>query len=87
MPIDKTGRFTYQKQYSRWDVMQAQRSFHAAASQRYMANAQDAFSQLTTAFSNQITGTGDLVAKAALKRIQTATALARQAAQGIDISA
>ena len=41
---------------------------------------------LQTAFSNQITGPGDLAAKAALKRIQTATTLARQAAQGIDIS-
>ena len=26
MPINKAGRFTYQKQYSRWDIMQAQRS-------------------------------------------------------------
>jgi hypothetical protein len=86
MPIDKTGRFTYQKQYSRWDIMQAQRSFHAAASQKYLADGQDAMSRLTSAFSNQITGTGDLTAKIALKRIQTATALARQAAQGIDIS-
>ena len=86
MPIDKAGRFTYQKQYSRWDVMQAQRQFHAQASQRYMSNASDALSAIQTAFSNQITGAGNLTAEIALKRIQTATALARQAAQGIDIS-
>ena len=86
MPINKAGRFTYQKQYSRWDIMQAQRSFHAQASQTYLASGQDALSRLQTAFSNQITGAGDLSAKIALKRIQTATVLARQAAQGIDIS-
>ena len=86
MPINKAGRYTYQKQYSRWDVMQAQRSLHAQASQTYLANGQDALSRLQNAFSNQITGTGDLTAKAALKRIQAATMLARQAAQGIDIS-
>jgi len=56
MPIDKAGRFTYQKQYSRWDVMQAQRQFHAQASQQYMSNASDALSAIQTAFSNQITG-------------------------------
>ena len=86
MPIDKTGRFTYQKQYSRWDIMQAQRSFHAQASQRYLAAGEDAMSRLTSAFSSHITGMGNLTAKIALTRIQTATALARQAAQGIDIS-
>jgi hypothetical protein len=86
MPIDKTGRFTYQKQFSRWDILQAQRSFHAQASQKYLANGQDAMSRLTNAFSNQITGSGNLTAKIALTRIQTATMLARQAAQGIDIS-
>ena len=86
MPIDKSGRFTWQKQYSRWDVMQAQRQSNIAASQRYLASGADALSALQTAFSNQITGAGDLAAKSALTRIQTTTALARQAAQGIDIS-
>ena len=86
MPINKAGRFTYQKQYSRWDIMQAQRSFHAQASQKYLASGADALSALQSAFSNQITGSGDLTLKAALTRIQTATALARQAARGIDIS-
>ena len=42
MPINKAGRYTYQKQYSRWEIMQAQRSFHAQASQNYLANGQDA---------------------------------------------
>ena len=86
MPINKAGRFTHQKQYSRWDVLQAQRSFNAVASQRYLASGQDALSRLQSAFSNQITGSGNLTAKIALTRIQTATMLARQAAQGIDIS-
>ena len=87
MPIDKAGRFTYQKQYSRWDAIQAQRSSNAAASQKYLASRQDAWSRLQTAFSSQIAGTGDLTAKIALKRIQTATMRARQAAaQRIDIS-
>jgi hypothetical protein len=86
MPIDRSGRFTSQKQYSRWDIMQAQRQFHAQASQKYLNSASDALSALQTAFSNQITGTGNLTATIALKRIQTTTALARQAARGIDIS-
>jgi hypothetical protein len=86
MPINKAGRFTYQKQYSQWDVMQAQRKSHAAASQQYMSSAADALSRIQTAFSNQISGAGNLTAEIALKRIQTTTALARQAAQGIDIS-
>ena len=86
MPIDKTGRFTWQKQYSRWDIMQARRQSNAAASQSYLNSGADALSALQTAFSNQITGSGDLAAKSALTRIQTTTALARQAAQGIDIS-
>ena len=50
------------------------------ASQKYLASRQDALPRLQTAFSNEITGTGDLTTKAALKRIQTATMLARQAA-------
>jgi hypothetical protein len=86
MPINRTGRYTSQKQYSRWDIMQAQRQFHAQASQKYLSNASDAVSRLQSAFSNQITGAGNLTAEIALKRIQTTTALARQAAQGIDIS-
>jgi hypothetical protein len=28
MPIDRAGRYTSQKQHSRWDVVQAQRQFH-----------------------------------------------------------
>ena len=87
MPINKAGRFTYQKQYSRWDAIQAQRSSNAAAAQKYLASRQDASSRLQAAFSNQITGTGDLSAKIALKRIQAAIMRARQAAaQSIDIS-
>lgn len=86
MPINKAGRFTYQKQYSRWDIMQAQRQFHAQASQKYLNAGSDALSSLQNAFSNQITGSGNLTAKVALQRIQIATSLARQAAKGIDIS-
>lgn len=86
MPINKAGKFTYQKQYSRWDIIQAQRQSNAAASQRYLSSGADALSALQTAFTNQITGAGDLAAKTALTRIQTTTALARLAAQGIDIS-
>lgn len=86
MPINKSGRYTFQKQYSNWDVMQAQRSFHRAKTQEYLNSSADALSSLQNIFSNQITGTGDLAAKAALTRIQTATALAAQAARGIDIS-
>jgi hypothetical protein len=86
MPINKAGRYTTQKQYSAWDVMQAQRSFHRQKTQEYLNNASDALSALSTAMSNQITGSGDLAAKAALTRISTMTNLARQAAAGIDIS-
>jgi len=85
MPINKAGKFTYQKQYSNWDIIQAQRQFHAAASQKYLSSGSDALSALLTAFSNQVTGAGDLSAKAALNRIRNATAVAKQGAQGIDI--
>jgi hypothetical protein len=86
MPINKAGRFSWQKSYSAWDIMQSQRSFHKAKTQEYLNSGSDALSALQSAFTNQITGTGDLTAKAALKRIQTATMLARDAARGIDIT-
>jgi hypothetical protein len=87
MPINKAGKFTWQKQYSAWEVIESQRNFHRAKTQEYLNSGSDALSSIQTAFNNQITGTGDLIAKAALKRIQTATALAADAAKGIDISA
>lgn len=86
MPISRTGKFTFQRQYTNWEVMQSQRQFHAAQTQRYLSSASDALSSVLTAFNNQITGSANLTAKAALTRIQTATSLAKQAAQGIDIS-
>lgn len=86
MPISRTGKFTFQRQYSNWEVMQSQRQFHAAQTQKYLNSANDAFSALQSAFSNQISGSASLTAQQVLTRIQTATGLAKQAAQGIDIS-
>jgi len=87
MPISKTGKFTFQRQYSHWEMNQMRRQFHREQTQKYLNSGADAFAAMQNAFSNQIGGTGDLAAKAALKRIQTATGLAAQAAKGIDISA
>jgi hypothetical protein len=86
MPISKTGRFTFQRQYSHWEINQARRQFHREQTQKYLASGSDAMNALQSAFSNQIKGTADLTAQAALKRIQIATSLAMQAAQGVNIS-
>ena len=86
MPINKAGRFTYQKQYSRWDSCRPSARSSAWPRRDIWPAGQDALSRLQSAYSNQITGSGNLTAKIALTRIQTATMLARQAAQGIDIS-
>jgi hypothetical protein len=86
MPISRTGKFTFQRQYTNWEIMQSQRQFHAAQTQKYLSSASDAFAAMQTAFNNQITGAADLTARIALTRTQVATGLAKQAAQGIDIS-
>ena len=86
MPISRTGRFTFQRQYSHWEVYQARRQFHREQTQKYLSSGSDAMAALQSAVSDQIKGTADLTARAALKRIQIATSLARQAAQNIDIS-
>ena len=86
MPISRTGRFTFQRQYSHWEMNQARRQFHREQTQKYLSNGSDAMAALQTAFSNQIKGAADLSAEAALKRIQVATGLARQAAGGLNLS-
>lgn len=85
MPIDRTGRYTYQKQRSSWDIVQTQRQLHAQQTEKYLSAAADARAALSSAFSSQITGSADLAARAAVTRIRNAV-LARQAARGLDIS-
>jgi hypothetical protein len=86
MPISKTGRFTFQRQYSHWQINEARRQFHREQTQKYLSSGYDAMNALQSTFSNQIKGTADLTAQAALKRIQVATSLAMQAARGLNIS-
>jgi hypothetical protein len=86
MPISKSGRFTFHRQYSQWDVMEARRQYHAAQSRKYLSSVAGAVSSMQTAFTNQVTGSVDLTAKIAQSRIQTATQRAKLAALGIDIS-
>jgi len=84
MPISKTGRFTFAKQYSNWDIIQAQRQFHREQTQKYLNSSLDALSSLQTAFSNQISGIASLAGQAAVDRIKAMTSALQQSAQGVD---
>jgi hypothetical protein len=86
MPISNTGRFTYAKQYSSWDMIQAQRQFHREQSQKYLNSASDAVSALQSAFSNQISGMATLAGQAAVNRINAAMKQLQTSAKSLDIS-
>lgn len=83
MPISKTGKFTFAKQYSNWDMMQAQREFHREQSQKYLNSASDAMSALQSAFSNQITGMASLAGQAAIDRINAKTSAVQKSAVNV----
>ena len=72
---------------SAWKTAEAWREKRRAMSEQFQSEASVASSAFTSAWSNNISGQGTITAEAALKRIQTATALAKQAAAGVDITA
>jgi hypothetical protein len=87
MAINKAGRYTAQKPGSYWKINEQMRQLNRQKTQEYMASASDALSRVQTAFSNQISGAGNLAAQAAIDRLKAMNSLAKLAAQGIDISA
>jgi len=87
MPIGKTGRFTFARQYSNWDIVQAQRQFHRAQTQKYLNGAADTASSLQGAISNQITGMASLAGQAAIERIKTVTSALQQSTRSINLKA
>ena len=86
MPINKAGRYTAQKPGAYWKINESMRQLNRQKSQEYLNNGAYALSGLQTAFTNQITGSGSLAAQAAVDRLKAMNALAKLAAQGIDIS-
>lgn len=87
MPISRSGRFTFSRQYSSWDMVQAQRQFNREKAQQYLNSNANAVSALQTAFSNQISGSASLAAQAAVNRIRAKTAEVAKSAQSLSISA
>jgi len=67
-----TKRFNWLPTRSAWEESQLWRERRAAASQRFRDDAQYIAQGLATAQSNLITGTGDIVIKQAVARIQAA---------------
>jgi len=70
MPINKSGRFSFVRTYSAWEVNKAWRARHGAMAQRYLADASAIRSALASASTNQIDGVAALTAKAAVSRIE-----------------
>ena len=70
MPINKSGRFSFARTYSAWEINQAWRARHAAMAQRYLSDASAIRSALAGASTNQIDGVAGLAAKAAVSRIE-----------------
>jgi hypothetical protein len=72
MPINKSGRFSFARTYSAWEINQAWRARHAAMARSYLDDASAIRSALATASTNQIEGLSELAAKAAAARIEKA---------------
>ena len=70
MPINKSGRFSFVRTYSAWEVNQAWRARHAAMAQSYLSDASAIRSALAIVSTNQIYGVASLAAKAAVSRIE-----------------
>lgn len=79
MPINKAGRYTFQKSSSAYQQAEAWRARRRDANQSFLAVNQDASNRLNAAWTSQIEGRSSLVATAALERIKAATALAKEA--------
>lgn len=84
MAIGKSGRYSFRKTLTAWEHAQAWREKRRALAQSFMNDARNASDAFNAAWSNQITGAANLTAQAALDRIRIATALAKDAAGGVD---
>ena len=85
MAISGTGRFSFIRTYSAWQVNEAWRAQRRAIAQGYLADASAAGSALATAWSNQIQGTAMLAAQVAAARIQLESQAAVKAALNISV--
>ncbi len=68
------------KRYSAWQVHEAWRARRREMAQTYLNESTTAQSGLAVAWSNQIEGSAQLAAKAAITRIKSATQVAKSAA-------
>ena len=85
MAISGTGRFSFTRSYSAWQVNEAWRAQRRSIAQGYLADASAAGSAFATAWSNQIQGTAILAAQAAVARIRSEGQAATKAALNISV--
>jgi len=86
MAITGSSRFGVGRSYSAWQVHEAWRARRRDMAQAYLNESATAQSGLATAWSNQIEGSAELAAKAAVTRIKTATQAVAKSAAAIKIA-
>jgi hypothetical protein len=69
-----------------YEQAQTQAQRRRSMAQQFLGESTTAAQGFFAAWSGQIHGSADLAAKAALRRIETATRLAAGAARGVDVS-
>ncbi len=82
MAISSTGRFSFFRTYSAWQVDEAWRARRRDIAQSYLADGAATGSAIASAWSNQIQGSAALAANAAVARIQAAA----KAAAAVNLS-
>lgn len=82
--VSSVGWSTWSRSLSAWQSLQLQRQRQQEMAAQFMSDASTISSALTSAWSDQISGTATLAAQAAADRINAATALAKSAASSID---
>ncbi len=85
MAISSTGRFSFVKSYSAWQVNEAWRARRRDMVQGYLNQTATTQSTLASVWSAQIEGSAALAAKAAVARIRTETQAAFKTVANIKI--
>ena len=86
MPITSSGRFSFVRSYSAWQVNEAWRARRRDMAQTYLNQSASTGSALATVWSNQIEGSASLAARAAITRIKTATSAVQKSAQALNLT-
>lgn len=86
MAISSTGRFSFVKSYSSWQVNEAWRARRRDMVQGYLNETATTQSTLASVWSAQIEGSAALAAKAAVARIRTETQAAFKTVANIKIA-